>query len=192
MLSGLQRELPYRSDPPDRPDPLDRPGCRARLATRTLPNPQRRLSCRSGLPGGPGRRIAGPATGAAPHEEPLGAREQLIRDARLAVLDAAAQRLEIRRPATRLPLTDLSHPLAVTALQTPRSMTLMGTPELVTTRRIIAGPAPIPHPRELDPGEQLQLRHATNYPEDHPRSHAHIHDRKYQFCDQRHPATNWQ
>jgi len=65
-------------------------------------------------------------------------------------------------------------------------MTLMRTPELVTTRRIIASPAPIPHPREIGPAKQLQPPHAKNYPEPNSRSHAHIHDRQYQFCDQRH------
>jgi hypothetical protein len=126
-----------------------------------------------------------------PHEKPRGVRGQLIRNARPGVLAAAVQHLEIRRPATRLPLPDLPQPLGVTTLQTPHTMTLMRTPELVTTRRIIASPAPISHPRELGPAKQFQLPHATNYLEGHPRSHAHIHDRQYQFCDQRHPTTNW-
>ena len=153
------------------------------------------LSCGSCLPGGsgrldrPGRWIAGPAPVAAPHEKPRGARGQLIRDARPAALDAAMQHLEIRRPATCLPLPDLPQPLGVPTLQTPHPTTRLHTPKLLTTRRIIASPAPISHPREIGPAKQFQLPHATNYPEPNPRSHPHIHDRQYQFCDQRHPAT---
>ena len=161
-----------------------------RAFLRVLPGGRGRLDGRGWLDGR-GRRIAGPAPGAAPHEKPRGVRGQLLRDARRGVLDTAAQHLEIRRPAACLPLTDLPQPLGVTTLQTPRTMTLMRKPERVTTRRIIACPAPIPHPREIGPAKQFQLSHATNYPEHHPRSHAHIHDRQYQFCDQRHPTTNW-
>ena len=162
---------------------------RAWLGGRVLSGVGRRLSCGSCRLDGAGRRIAGPARGAAPHEKSPGARRQLIRDARTGVLDAAVQHLEIRRPATRLPLPDLPQPLGVPTLQTPHTTARLRTPKLFTTRRIIAGPAPIPHPRELGPGEQFQLPHATNYPEPNPRSHPHIHDRKYQFCDQRHSTT---
>ena len=162
---------------------------RAWLGGCALSGVRRRLSRESCRLDEAGRRIAGPTPVAAPHEKPRGVRGQLLRDARPGVLDAAAQHLEIRRPATRLPLTDLPQPLAMTTPQTPRTTKRLRTPELVTTRRIIASPAPIPHPRELDPAKQFQLPHATNHPEHHPRSHAQIHDRQYQFCDQRHPTT---
>jgi hypothetical protein len=43
----------------------------------------------------------------------------------------------------------------------------MITPELVTARRVIASPATVAHSRELGPGKQFQLPHATNYLEHH-------------------------
>jgi hypothetical protein len=109
---------------------------------------------------------------------------------------AAGRRLphnvQIRRPATRVPLTHVTQPLGMTTPQTPDTATLMLTPELVTARRIIASPGPVAHSRELGAGKQLQLPHATNYPGRHPRSHAYINDGLCQFLTGGTPTTtNW-
>jgi len=161
--------------------------CAFRLAAR-LPH----RSCPpSGRPGGPDLPLA--ALRRVPHRasRPPGAGGQRIRHSRPACFGAGTHYLEIRWPAARLRLSQTPQPLGVTTLQTPCPTTRLRPTEFVTTRRIIASSAPIAHPRELGPGKQLQLRHATNYSEHSTRSHAHVHDRQYQFCDQRHPATNW-
>ena len=180
----LAARHPRRSGTPGGPGGLD-----LRLGAR-FPRRSCLSGVRCGWPSGLDLRLA--ARRRVPHRarRPPAAGRQRIRHSRPACVDAGAHYLEIRRSAARL-LSQTAQPLGVTALQTPGPTTRLRPTEFVTTRRIIASSAPITNPRKLCPGKQLQLRHATNYSEHRPRSHAHIHDRQYQFCDQHHPATNW-